>query len=81
MGGGGRGSDIAWVGSGKGPLRAFLARRRARRQMKSAVEADLAERGIPVPSRALIQTLLFWVIVLVGLVLSSMIAIAIRKSL
>ncbi len=50
MGGGGR-SDIGWVGQGRGPLGAYVARRRAMRQMRSAVEADLTERGLPIPPR------------------------------
>jgi len=46
--GGGRGSGISWVGDGKGVFGAFIARHRAKRQMRQAVEADLTERGIPV---------------------------------
>ena len=48
MGSGAKG-DIGWVGHGRGPLGAYLARRRALRQIKAAVEADLTERGLPIP--------------------------------
>jgi hypothetical protein len=51
-GSGGRG-DIGWVGHGRGPLSAYLARRRAVRQMRAAVEADLNERGLTIPSNPL----------------------------
>lgn len=42
MGGGGRGAGH-WV------LGGYLARRRARRQLLAATEADIRERGLPIP--------------------------------
>lgn len=58
MGGGARG-DIGWVGDGRGALGAYIARRRALRQIKAAVEADLTERGLPIPPRSLSRTQIF----------------------
>jgi hypothetical protein len=37
------------VGGGHGPQGGFFARWRARKQVLEAVEADLRERGLPVP--------------------------------
>jgi hypothetical protein len=47
-GGGSRGSGD-WYGHDQGPLGAFIARRRAKRQLLHAVEADLRKRGLPIP--------------------------------
>lgn len=49
MSGGGHGGGIGWVGHGHGALIAYIARRRARRQVLKATEAELIERGLPVP--------------------------------
>jgi len=66
MGGGsGAGGGIGWVGYGRGVVVAYIARRRAMRKMTSAVEADLTERGIPIPPKpglllGLFIGLVFW---------------------
>jgi hypothetical protein len=63
MGGGsGARGDIGWVGHGLGPLGAYFARRRALRQIKAAVEADLTERGLPLPSSPLSRRKIFGLI-------------------
>lgn len=49
MSGGGHGGGIGWAGHGHGALIAYFARRRARRQVLNATEAELIERGLPVP--------------------------------
>jgi hypothetical protein len=68
MGGGARG-DIGWVGHGHGALGAYLARRRALRQTKTAVEADLAERGLPIPPRPMSRRKIFCLGLLCALLL------------
>jgi hypothetical protein len=50
------------------------------RQMKPAVEANLTQRGIPIPPRRVTQTWLFWFSLLCGPFLGSVLAIAIWKS-
>ena len=68
MGGGsGAGGGIGWVGYGRGVVGAYIARRRAMRQMTSAVEADLTERGIPIPKayvsrKDIWNRILLWII-------------------
>jgi hypothetical protein len=70
MGGGsGARSDIGWVGRGRGPLGAYIARRRATRQMRDAVEEDLTERGLPIPPSALSRSKIFRLVFLCGLLL------------
>jgi len=59
MGSGAKG-DIGWVGHGRGILGAYLARRRALRQIKNAVEADLTERGLPIPPRPIARREMAW---------------------
>lgn len=49
MGGCGGGGDLGWAGDGHGPVGAYIARRRARRQVLEATEAELVERGLAVP--------------------------------
>ena len=51
MSGGGHGGGIGWVGHGHGALIAYISRRRARRQVLNATEAELVERGLLVPRR------------------------------
>ena len=51
MGGLGGGGGLGWAGHGHGPVGAYIARRRARRQVLEATEAELEERGLPVPKR------------------------------
>jgi hypothetical protein len=58
-GGSGAGGGIGWVGYGRGVVGAYIARRRAMRQMTAAVEADLTERGIPIPPKPLSQEKIF----------------------
>jgi hypothetical protein len=48
--------------------------------MNPAVEANLTERGIPIPPRRVTQTQLLWFALLCGPFLGSMLAIAIWKS-
>jgi hypothetical protein len=69
--GGGARSDIGWVGYGQGPLGAYFARRRALRQIKAAVEADLTERGLPIPSSPMSRRKIFGLVLLFGLLLGS----------
>lgn len=49
MSGGGHGGGLGWVGHGHGAIVAFVGRRRARRQILAATEAELVERGLPIP--------------------------------
>jgi len=81
MGGGGRGSDIGWVGHGRGVLGAYLARRRAREQTYKAVEADLAQRGIPIPPRPVSHEKIFAIGFVCVLVLGLLIALIFWKSI
>jgi hypothetical protein len=70
MGGGsGAGGGIGWVGYGRGVVGAYIARRRAMRQMTSAVEADLTERGIPIPPKPMSQEKIFGIGFFCGLLL------------
>jgi hypothetical protein len=47
MGGGvGVGFGLRFYGCGRGLIGAYLARRRAKQQLLTAVEADLSERGL-----------------------------------
>lgn len=77
-GSGGRG-DIGWVGHGRGPLGAYLARRRAVRQMKASVEADLTERGLTIPSNPLSRRKMVGLVLSGGLLLGFVIWLVWRK--
>lgn len=66
MGSGARG-DIGWVGHGRGAIGAYVARRRAIRQIKAAVEADLLERGLPIPPRPVSRRRIFGLVLFCGL--------------
>jgi hypothetical protein len=74
MGGGG-GGGIGWVGHGKGLIGAFIARRRATRQIYEALEADMAERGLPIPPRPMSQEKVFAIGFLCGLLLGLLIGL------
>jgi len=74
-GGGGRGSGISWVGDGKGVFGAYIARHRAKRQMRQAVEADLTERGIPIPGAPMTLWRMYWVGFASGLFLGLLIGL------
>ncbi len=74
-GAGGGGGGIGWVGHGKGVIGAYIARRRAKQQVLSAVEADLTERGIPIPSRPMSQERIFGIGFLCGLLLGLLIGL------
>jgi hypothetical protein len=74
-GGGGRGSGIGWVGHGHGAIGAFLARRRATKQMLDALEADMTERGLPVPPRPMSQEKIYALGFLSGLFLGLLIGL------
>jgi hypothetical protein len=69
FGGGGKGSDINWVGHGHGPIGAYIARRRAKLATYRAIEADMAERGLPIPERPMSQEKIFAVGFALGLLL------------
>jgi hypothetical protein len=72
-GGGGARGDIGWVGHGHGPLGAHFARRRAMRQIKAAVEADLTERGLPIPPSPMSRRKILGLVFLCALLLGSFI--------
>ena len=74
-GGGGRGSGIDWVGVGHGVIGAYLARRRATEQMLDALEADMTERGLPVPPRPMSQEKVYALGFLSGLFLGLLIGL------
>ena len=78
MGGGARG-DIGWVGHGLGPLGAYFARRRALRQMKAAVEADLTERGLTITSNPLSRRKAVGFVLSGGLLLGAVVWIVLRR--
>jgi hypothetical protein len=73
-GGGGRGA-IGWVGYGRGPIGAYIARRRTTQQMYEAVEADMADRGLPIPPRPMSQEKIFGIGFLCGLLLGLLIGL------
>jgi hypothetical protein len=73
--GGGRGSGIDWVGDGKGPIAAFFARIRAADQMRRAIEADMTERGIPIPEASMTLWRMYWVGFATGLFLGLLIGL------
>jgi hypothetical protein len=74
-GGGGRGSGIDWVGDGKGAIAAFFARIRAKDQMRQAIEADMTERGIPIPEASMTLWRMYWVGFATGLFLGLLIGL------
>ena len=68
MSGGTYGGGVGWAGHNHGFLAARAARRLARKQVLEATEADLAERGIQVPT-PMSQMAIFWCGFAVGLLL------------
>ena len=76
-GGGGIGvrGSIGWVGHGRGVMGAFLARRRTTQQMYDAVEALMADRGLPIPPRPMSQEKVFSLGFLCGLLLGLLIGL------
>lgn len=50
-----------------------VSRQRARDQILEATEADLTERGIPIPTKPLSQVAVFWAGFLCGLLLGLLI--------
>jgi hypothetical protein len=72
-GGSGGGGGIGWVGHGKGLVGAYIARRRTREAMLDALEADMTERGLPVPPRPMSQERVFGIGFLCGLLLGLLI--------
>lgn len=74
-GGGGRGCGIDWVGHGHGIIGAFLARRRTKEQMLNALEADMSERGLPIPPRVMSQERVYALGFLSGLFLGLLIGL------
>lgn len=74
-GGGGRGSGIGWVGDGKGPFGAFIARYLAKQRMRQAIEADLTERGISIPEHPMTPWKMYWAGFATGLFLGLLIGL------
>jgi hypothetical protein len=74
-GGSGGGGGIGWVGHGKGLVGAYIARRRTREAMLDALEADMTERGLPVPPRPMSQERVFGIGFLCGLLLGLLIGL------
>ena len=58
-GGGGAHFGLRIYGHGRGRMRAYLARRRAKLQLLQATEAELNERGLPIPPRPMSQERIF----------------------
>ena len=73
--GGGGGGGIGWVGQGHGPIVAFLARRRAKRDMLNALEAEITDRGLPIPPKPMSQAMIFWIGFFCGLFLGLLIGL------
>ncbi len=65
-GGGGSGGAIGWVGYGKGLVGAYIARRRTRKLVLDALEADMTERGLPLPPRPMSREKIFGIGFLCG---------------
>jgi hypothetical protein len=75
MGGGGVGGGLGWVGHGKGVVCAYIARRRARHQVLAAMEAEMTERGLPIPPRPMSQERIFAIGFSCGLLLGLLIGL------
>lgn len=73
--GGGAGGSIGWVGHGHGVVGAYLARRRTTKQMYAAVEADMTERGLPIPPRPMSSERIFAIGFACGLFLGMLIGL------
>jgi hypothetical protein len=74
-GGGGGGGGIGWVGQGLGPVGAYFARRRVKQNMLRALEAEMAERGLPIPPKPMSQEKIFWIGFCCGLFLGLLIGV------
>ena len=72
MGGGGRGGGN-WVQGG------FFARLRARRQVLEATEAELRERGLPIPKVPMSKERSFGIGLLCAVVLGALIGLIVWK--
>lgn len=73
--GGGGGGGVGWVGHGKGLVGAYIARRRTRQTMLDTLEADMTERGLPIPPRPMSQERVFGIGFLCGLLLGLLIGL------
>lgn len=67
--------DIAVHIDGKGVAGAYLARRRTREAMLDALEADMTERGLPIPPRPMSQEKIFAIGFFCGLFLGLLIGL------
>jgi hypothetical protein len=63
------------AGGGIGPHGGFIARWRARRQVLDAVEADMRERGLPIPPVPMSQEKVFAIGFACGLLLGLLIGL------
>jgi hypothetical protein len=75
---GGTGGGIGWSASGQhGSIGGWIARRRATRRncrlIREATEAELTERGIPIPVKPISWVQAFWIGFTVGLLLGLLI--------
>ena len=74
-GGGGSRGSIGWVGYGRGVIGAYFARRRATKNMLDALEADMTERGLPIPPGPMSQEKVFALGFMSGLFLGLLIGL------
>lgn len=75
FGGGGWGGGWGGWGNGQGVVDSYIARRRAREQILTAVEAHLKERGLPIPPRPMSQERVFAIGFCCGLLLGLLIGL------
>jgi hypothetical protein len=74
-GGGGAGGGIGWASHGKGPIGAYIARRRAIKSILNATEAHMTENGIPIPPKPMSQQKIFAIGFACGLFLGLLIGL------
>lgn len=59
----------------RAPVGAYIARRRTRQTMLDTLEADMTERGLPIPPRPMSQEKVFAIGLLCGLLLGLLIGL------